>query len=400
VEAFASAYQASPHYAVLYNLGQAYAALGRSPDAIRILEQFLRDGGDSVDPARRKEVEELVARERSRIGQLELDVSPAGTELFIDGQHAGTTPLTPIELTQGVHVLVARKADHATHTELVNISANERLRVSLRLERTRDIELNSARNLGELLVRCDVPGVEVWFEETALARTPVTRPLFLPMGARTVLFKRPGYRTVERVASVVPHRSVELECGVTPDRSSGARGGSLGIQPSEPFAVIKVDGSVYRGGWLPAGPHSVRVERKGFLPWTRIVSVEPARRREVSAMLEATPDRLRATRASERQRTWAVGVGAGGVVLAGLSVLTYVLNGDRYQGFRRERDRVDTELAGGDASAEIHVRNRSLRNEAADIQRTDDLAFGMAVTGGAAIITAGVLWVTGADSQR
>lgn len=399
-EAFANAYQASPHYAVLYNLGQAYATLGRSPDAVRVLEQFLRDGGERVDPARRKEVEDLVARERSRIGHVELDVSPAGTELFIDGQRVGTAPVPPLELTRGVHVLVARKADHATHTELLNVSSGERVRVPLRLRSEQELELESARRLGQLLVNCDTPGVELWFEEVMIARTPVARPLFLPIGSHTVHFKRAGYRTVEKTASIAPHRSVRLDCGVTPDRSGGAGGGSLKVHASEPFAVIRVDGSVYRGGWLPAGPHSVRIEQDGFVPWSRIVTIEPGRRREVSAILEATPDRLRERRARERRRTWAVGVGAGGVALAGLSVLTYVLNGARYRDWTRERDRIDAALAGGDASADIQHRNRALRNEAAAIQRSDDVALGMATAGAAAIITAGVLWLTSADNER
>src|SRR5688572_25093243 len=64
VDAFESAYETSPHYAVLYNLGQAYAALGRSDQALRTFERFLEDGGESIDPSRRGQVQSIIARER------------------------------------------------------------------------------------------------------------------------------------------------------------------------------------------------------------------------------------------------------------------------------------------------------------------------------------------------
>src|SRR5690242_763381 len=46
LEQFQNAYAASPHYAVLYNIGQAQIALGRPIDAIEALSRYLRDGAD------------------------------------------------------------------------------------------------------------------------------------------------------------------------------------------------------------------------------------------------------------------------------------------------------------------------------------------------------------------
>src|SRR5690242_12704125 len=42
---FNEAYNISPQYAVLYNIGQAHIALGQTAEAIEALGRYLRDGG-------------------------------------------------------------------------------------------------------------------------------------------------------------------------------------------------------------------------------------------------------------------------------------------------------------------------------------------------------------------
>jgi len=62
VGAFEEAYQTSPHYSVLYNLGQAYVALGKPAQAVHALQRYLREGGERIDAARRHQVQELAVR--------------------------------------------------------------------------------------------------------------------------------------------------------------------------------------------------------------------------------------------------------------------------------------------------------------------------------------------------
>src|SRR4051812_1535144 len=69
---FEAAYKLRPNYAVLYNLGQAYSALGKPIEAARAFETYLRDGGNKLNPKRQAEVQELVARAHKRIGYVKL----------------------------------------------------------------------------------------------------------------------------------------------------------------------------------------------------------------------------------------------------------------------------------------------------------------------------------------
>jgi tetratricopeptide (TPR) repeat protein len=64
---FTHAYRISPHYAVLYNLGQAYAAAGRPGQAADALKRYLAEGGSKVPAARRRQVEADIAAQERRV---------------------------------------------------------------------------------------------------------------------------------------------------------------------------------------------------------------------------------------------------------------------------------------------------------------------------------------------
>ena len=66
---FKQAYQLSPHFSVLYNIGQAELALERPGLAVETLRRYLAEGGEQIEPARRAEVESTIATELERLGQ-------------------------------------------------------------------------------------------------------------------------------------------------------------------------------------------------------------------------------------------------------------------------------------------------------------------------------------------
>ena len=59
---FNRAYGIAPHFAVLYNIGQAELALGQASAGVATLKRYLLEGGTSIDPSRREEVESIIAQ--------------------------------------------------------------------------------------------------------------------------------------------------------------------------------------------------------------------------------------------------------------------------------------------------------------------------------------------------
>jgi len=226
------------------------------------------------------------------------------------------------------------------------------------------------------------------------ATTPVDVPLLLPTGPHTIRFVRSGYASVTRTGRVRSEGMEQLACAMVADPASGNRG-ALRISTNESFASVTVDGEPFRSDPLPPGPHAVRVERSGFLTFSRIIHVEPSREQTLKVVLQPTPATIRERDAGvRRQRTWALGVGIGGLALAGGAIATYAVNAGRYDAWQSERDQYRRELAGGTPTPEQRAQASDLAHQAADIQRVDDLALGMGIAAGGALITAGALWLT------
>lgn len=68
---FEQAYRISPHFSVLYNIGQAELALDRPQLAIETLRRYLAEGGEQIELARRAEVVSTIATELERLGPVE-----------------------------------------------------------------------------------------------------------------------------------------------------------------------------------------------------------------------------------------------------------------------------------------------------------------------------------------
>lgn len=63
---FQRAYDAAPHFAVLYNIGQAELALGESASGVATLERYLAEGGANIEALRKAEVEAIIAQHRKQ----------------------------------------------------------------------------------------------------------------------------------------------------------------------------------------------------------------------------------------------------------------------------------------------------------------------------------------------
>jgi hypothetical protein len=132
LEQFNAAYTASPHFAVLYNVGQAQMALGRPLDAIEALTKYLRDGADQVPLSRREQVQAQIGLLESRLAELSITADRVGAIIRIDGRDVGSTPLfQPIRLAAGLHTVTAAIPNGPQLTRDVPLRESERHTVEL-----------------------------------------------------------------------------------------------------------------------------------------------------------------------------------------------------------------------------------------------------------------------------
>ena len=132
LEQFNDAYAKSPHFAVLYNIGQAQITLGRPMEAIEALSNYLRDGAEKVPLSRREQVQAQIGLLESRLAELSITTGRSGISIRVDGRDVGRTPLyQPLRLAAGTHTINASSPDGTEVTRVVTIGEAERQRLEL-----------------------------------------------------------------------------------------------------------------------------------------------------------------------------------------------------------------------------------------------------------------------------
>jgi tetratricopeptide (TPR) repeat protein len=143
---FKRAYAASPNYRVLYNLGQVANELTEYTDAQAYFRRYLVDGGSDIDPARRREVEGLIAKLSSRIATLYLSTNVPGAELFVDDTSVGKSPLKdPVRVSAGARVVSAVVNGRPRISQTVEAAGGDTLAVRLEFPPVAVAELPSGR---------------------------------------------------------------------------------------------------------------------------------------------------------------------------------------------------------------------------------------------------------------
>jgi hypothetical protein len=132
---FETAYRISPAFAVLYNMGRVYVALGHSVKAVRAFETYLAQGAATIDAARRQEVRAEIEKQRARIGTIEVRTVPAAAEIRVDGQLVGKTPLAqPVLVTAGSHTVEALLSGYAPLVRELDVAGTAQIEIDLRLD--------------------------------------------------------------------------------------------------------------------------------------------------------------------------------------------------------------------------------------------------------------------------
>jgi hypothetical protein len=134
---FQRAYELSPSYRILYNIGQVYRQTNDYAGALRSYERYLAEGKAEIDAKRRSEVEQEVSQLRARVATLQISVNVPGAEVSVDDVSVGKSPIS-----QGVTVNAGRRRVTATRegkvpvAKVVTVAGSDVLKVELELTDT------------------------------------------------------------------------------------------------------------------------------------------------------------------------------------------------------------------------------------------------------------------------
>ena len=230
-------------------------------------------------------------------GTAVLESVPAGSQVIIDGQLAGTTPITT-ELPAGRHAVEFRRGNSSRTMEVVVVA---RGRVVQRMDWT-------AKPTGSLQVSSDPTGARVLVDGELRGATPLKLD-GLAVGTHGV--------TLEGANGTV-RRTVKIAAGETAQVTELIFTGSLKVfspfevQMSERNRPIQLDD----GGqvMLPPGPHELRFQNRELgYDEIRRVEIKPA---ATAALSLVPPPTTISVTATERAEVWADGKRIGETPLA------------------------------------------------------------------------------------
>jgi hypothetical protein len=221
---FERAYEISPHFSVLYNIGKALIALGRPTEAIAALDRYVEEGGSDIEPRRRAEADAAIESELLKTGSIEVTVDVSGALVSIDDKSYGRSPLpVPVRVDSGAHRVLAVRDSGEQREANVDADAGQvtHARLEFGAEAPSTPVATPAR--GQLRIRCAERGLSVLVDDQPSGVTPLSGPLLLEAGNHRLRFARGAEKSVEQRLSV-PAQS-ELECSVPP-RLTPARSGN------------------------------------------------------------------------------------------------------------------------------------------------------------------------------
>ena len=133
---FKRAYSISPHYKLLYNLGQASLELQEDGQAIEYFTNYLRRGREELSPERQREVELEIQRLQARLAHATITTDEDGVEIYVDGGLAGKTPLpAPLQLSVGRRHISAVKSGFLRVERTFDVASGDQLTVALAMKR-------------------------------------------------------------------------------------------------------------------------------------------------------------------------------------------------------------------------------------------------------------------------
>lgn len=131
---FKKAYELLPNYNVLYNIGQTAREQKDYASALTAFDQYLRDGGAKVAPARKKEVQAAIEELKHKVGRVKITANVEGAQILVDDVAVGKAPL-PEALTVNVgrRKFAASLSGYVPVQRVVEVAGTEEATVSLEL---------------------------------------------------------------------------------------------------------------------------------------------------------------------------------------------------------------------------------------------------------------------------
>jgi hypothetical protein len=129
---FKRAYEASPAWQVLFNIGQSYFQLRDYANALAALQRFASDGGERISKDDRATLDAELPDLADRVAKVTVTSNLEGATISVDDQVIGPTPLRdPVLMSAGSRRITATYEGRATVQQRIGVGGRDVLAVRL-----------------------------------------------------------------------------------------------------------------------------------------------------------------------------------------------------------------------------------------------------------------------------
>ena len=199
---FSAAYDASKEPRLLWNMAAAEKNLRHYAKALRLVRQYAKDGDKLLNDADKKEAEDLIKNMEPFTAKLQLNIDEPGSEVSIDDEVIGPSPVDPVLVDIGTRKLRVRKEGFEEVTKDVPVGGAAQVSLDVKMVKiVHEGRLNvNASNNGTIAIDDKVVGTGTWSG-------------VLPSGGHTLKVTAPNMRVYQ--AEVLIQDKQQREVAVT-----------------------------------------------------------------------------------------------------------------------------------------------------------------------------------------
>lgn len=133
LEKFKEAYYLSSEPELLFNIAQCYRLLGRTEDALKTYQNFLRDAPKSSLRANAEERVAELKKQPPKGGRLLLSSDQEAAQVFLDNTPQGPTPIELLDVAAGEHLLRLEKEGFQSVEQKLSLEPGQTYQIQISL---------------------------------------------------------------------------------------------------------------------------------------------------------------------------------------------------------------------------------------------------------------------------
>jgi hypothetical protein len=263
LERFRRAHALSGDARLYWNMAVCEKSLGRFTKVVKTIQRYIAESGDKLSDKERERAAAVEAAARQRLRPLRISTKPATSEVWIDGELVGTTPL-PIDaaIDPGSHVIAIKRTGFEPVEHAVTVASQP--------EVTLDVTLQPIVPPGTIDVIA-APGDTIVIDGVLVGVGNYRGPL--ARGAHTLRVAAAGKKTHQVDVAVEPGTNkrvvVRLErAGLSPRAIGLIAGGAVTVTVA---TIVTAALLTRKSVEVPVGtmpPGSVDLGVRGWAVWT------------------------------------------------------------------------------------------------------------------------------------